>query len=229
MLATLAAPVLSDVRRACIDIPLRIESLPGSGVFAKLKPEFLEAMTLMMSENFSPTEAVKAVHIVDTVIWKQTCHLPLRLDKLYINPLQLLKKMVKDYTSRNENDLANQILHIVNETVVSLNEVPSETAKKIMKLRETVSECTSKQRSDMGNTLPDVTCVRKNHNLISVYCEGKVADEILEHQAFIIPDGTSRQGVGDLVGAVVKVSSHITALKCLRISKGDRENWAKAI
>ena len=81
----------------------------------------------------------------------------------------------------------------------------------------------------MGNTLPDVTCVRKNHNLISVYCEGKVADEILEHQVFIIPDGTSIQGIGVLAGAVVKVSSHIRALKCLQIGKGDRENWAKAI
>ena len=81
----------------------------------------------------------------------------------------------------------------------------------------------------MGNTLPDVTCVRKNHNLISVYCEGKAADEILEHQAFIIPDGTSIQGIGVLAGAVVKVSSHIRALKCLQIGKGDRENWAKAI
>ena len=180
MLGTLAPPVLNDACRACIDIPLRIESLPGSGVFAKSKPEFLEAMTLMMSENFSPTEALKAVHIVDTVIWKQTCHLPLRFDKLYINSLQLLKKMVKDYTSMNENDLANQLLHdIVNETVVSLNEVPSETAKKIMKLRETVSECTSKRRSDMGNTLPDVTCVRKNHNLISVYCEGNIHSSYL--------------------------------------------------
>ena len=81
----------------------------------------------------------------------------------------------------------------------------------------------------MGNTLPDVTCVRKIHNLISLSCEGKVADEILKHQAFIIPDGTSRQGVVDLAGAVVKVSSHIRALKCLQISKGDCENWAKAI
>ena len=51
----------------------------------------------------------------------------------------------------------------------------------------------------------------------------------MEHQAFIIPDGTSRQGVGDLAGAAVKVSSHIRALKCLQIGKGDRENWAKAI
>ena len=51
----------------------------------------------------------------------------------------------------------------------------------------------------------------------------------MEHQAFIIPDGTSRQGVGDLADAAVKVSSHIRALKCLQIGKGDRENWAKAI
>ena len=53
----------------------------------------------------------------------------------------------------------------------------------------------------------------------------------MEHQAFIVPDGTSRQGVGvgDLAGAVVKVSLHIRALKCLLIGKGDRKNWAKAI
>ena len=49
----------------------------------------------MMSENFSATEALKAVHIVDTVICKQTRHSPLRLDKLYINSLQLLKKWIK--------------------------------------------------------------------------------------------------------------------------------------
>ena len=54
--------------------------------------------------------------------------------------------MDKDYTSRNENDLANQILHDIDvtETAVSLNKVPLETAEKILKLRETVSECTSK-------------------------------------------------------------------------------------
>ena len=64
---------------------------------------------------------------------------------------------------------------------------------------------------------------------VSFYCEGKVADEIFEHQAFIIPHGTSRQGVRDLASAVVMVSSHIRAPKCLQIGKGDRENWAKAI
>ena len=45
--------------------------------------------------------------------------------------------MDKDYTSRNENDLANQILHDIDvaETAVSLNEVPSKTVEKILKLR----------------------------------------------------------------------------------------------
>ena len=50
-------------------------------------------MTLMMPGNLSATEAVKAVHVVDTVIWEQIRHLPLRLGKLYLNSLQLLKKM----------------------------------------------------------------------------------------------------------------------------------------
>ena len=94
-----------------IVIPLRIESSPSSGVFGKIKPEYLEAMTLMMSENFSATEALKAAHIEDTVIWKQTLHLPLQLDKLYISSLDFLNKIYKDYRSRNGNDLANQILH----------------------------------------------------------------------------------------------------------------------
>ena len=62
-------------------------------------------MTLMMPENFSAMEALKAVHIVDTAIWKQIRHLPLRLEKLYINSLQLLKKMNKDYTSKKNMTL----------------------------------------------------------------------------------------------------------------------------
>ena len=59
--------------------------------------------------------------------------------------------MGKDYTSGNENDLVNQIFHDIDvtKTVVRINEVFSETAEKILKLRETVSECTSKRRSDI--------------------------------------------------------------------------------
>ena len=39
----------------------------------------------------------------------------------------------------------------------------------------------------------------------------------------------SRQGVGELAAAVVKVGTHIKALKSLQIKGSDRENWAKAI
>lgn len=155
-------------------------------VFAKIKPDYLEAMALMMSENFSAMEALKAVHIVDTVIWKQTRHLPLRLDKLYVNSLRLLKKMDKNFTSRNQNDnITNEIIDnmidVAETDSVAVNEVPSETAEKIRKLN--VSECKSKRRNEIANTLPDVTSVRSTHNLISVYCEGKIADEVLENQA----------------------------------------------
>ena len=42
-------------------------------------------------------------------------------------------------------------------------------------------------------------------------------------------NGKSRKDVGDIAGTVVKLSSHIRALKRLQIGKGDRENWAKTI
>ena len=48
-----------------------------------------------MSENFSATDALKEFHTVDTVVWKQTPNLPVPLDKLYINSLQLLKRWIK--------------------------------------------------------------------------------------------------------------------------------------
>ena len=100
---------------------------------------------------------------------------------------------------------------------------------KIDELRKVVEEEKSKRKADFGNTLPDTRCVRENHNLISVYCEKMIAEEILEKKAFIIPDGTSRQGVGDIAASVVKVGTKFRALKCVHIGKGDRDNRAKAV
>ena len=57
--------------------------------------------------------------------------------------------MDKDYTPRNENNnLTNEILDNtidVVETNASVNELPSDTTEKIMKLKETVAECTSNE------------------------------------------------------------------------------------
>ena len=84
------------------NVPLRLERISGSKVYANVEPRYLEAMALLMSENFSASEAVKAVHIVDTVIWGQVRHLPLRLEKHYMNSFHLLKKLEKQH-SLNEN------------------------------------------------------------------------------------------------------------------------------
>ena len=48
-----------------------------------VEPTYLDAMSLLMSENLSVPEAIKAVYIVDTKIWEHTRHLPLELDKQY--------------------------------------------------------------------------------------------------------------------------------------------------
>ena len=44
-----------------------------------------------------------------------------------------------------------------------------------------------------------------------------------------MPDGTSRQGVGEIAATVTKVGDKIRALKAVPITKGTGENWASAI
>ena len=44
-----------------------------------------------------------------------------------------------------------------------------------------------------------------------------------------MPDGTSRQGVGEIAATAAKVEDKIRALKSIPITKGPRENWASAV
>ena len=44
-----------------------------------------------------------------------------------------------------------------------------------------------------------------------------------------MPDGTSRQGVGEIAAVYAKIGDKIRALRCLQLAKGDRKNWATAI
>ena len=44
--------------------PVRIEWIEGSGVYSKIDPKYLEAMSLIMAENKSVSEAIKVMHIV---------------------------------------------------------------------------------------------------------------------------------------------------------------------
>ena len=74
----------------CGDVPVHVENTRGKHG-ALVEPRYLEAMSLLMSENMSAPEAIKAVYIVDTKIWGQTRHLPLELDKQYTKSPSKLK------------------------------------------------------------------------------------------------------------------------------------------
>ena len=64
---------------------------------------------------------------------------------------------------------------------------------------------------------------------MAVYCDGRVADQLVSKKGFILPDGTSRQGVGEVAAAVIKVCEKFRALKTVKITKGTTSNWADAV
>ena len=77
--------------------------------------------------------------------------------------------------------------------------------------------------------MPVPAAVRRNHNLMAVYCEGQIANKLIAKTGYIMPDGTSRQGVGEIAVTVTKVGDKIRALKSVPITKGTRENWASTV
>ena len=66
-------------------VPVRVTTSNYERSSTLIEPHYLEAVALLMSDNLSASEAVRAVHTIDTIIWGQKRHLPLRLDKSYMN------------------------------------------------------------------------------------------------------------------------------------------------
>ena len=65
---------------------------------------------------------------------------------------------------------------------------------------------------------------------MSVFVEGRIAEEMLQNEGtFIIPDGTTRNKVGELAAMLVKVGNKMRAVKAQQIGKGDRVTWADTI
>ena len=172
-------------------------------------------MSLLMSDNLRATEAIKVVHTVDTVIWKQKRHLPLELDKAYTNTYAKVKKLTSQRTDSLETILEepaedDQLNLLEKEQgIEQLGETSSqmsdEVLKKVTKLNEVMKEKIEVRQKEKLYTLPEPKCVRQNHNLLAVHCEAKVAEEILDKKCFLMPDGTYRQGVWDIAASVVKV------------------------
>ena len=225
------------------EVPVRIKSTKSeSGTL--IEPRYLEAMSQLMSENMSASEAIKAVHIIDTKVWGQTRHLPLELDKQYTKSLSKLKKLQghadaaltfiletsPDSIVTDITDCSQPAL-VICEQHKEMTEVTSEIQPnaEIGKLKRIVEEKIKIRRKDPNNTLPVPASVRRNHNLMAVYCEGQIANELIQKTGYLMPDSTSRQGVGEIAATVTKVGDKIRALKAVPITKGTRENWASAI
>ena len=134
-----------------------------------VEPRYLEAMSLLMSDNMSASEAIKAVYIVDTVIWNQTRHLPLEMDKDYVNLMEKLKKLE---TKKKESETLSSILDqpAQNETFEPLDELTlmseSGVETEIKNLKSVVEEKINIRQVEKEYTLPSRKCVRQNHNLI---------------------------------------------------------------
>lgn len=58
------------------------------------------------------------------------------------------------------------------------------------------------KKKKLNKHCPEPKCVHQNYNLLAVHSESRVAEEVLKSNSFIMPDGTSRQGVGDIAGSV---------------------------
>lgn len=67
--------------------------------------------------------------------------------------------------------------------------------------------------------MPTPAAVRRNHALLAVYIESQIASELLTKTGFLMPDGTSKQGVGDIATTVNKDGDKIRALKAVPIKK----------
>ena len=58
-----------------------------------VEPPHLEALSLMMAKNLSASEAIRAVYIWVTIVWRQKRHLPLCQDKGYMKARKKLKRL----------------------------------------------------------------------------------------------------------------------------------------
>ena len=61
----------------------------------------------------------------------------------------------------------------------------------VQKLKLILDKKIKIRQAEKSYMLPEPKCVRHNHNLLAVHCEGKVAEEILDKKCFSMPDGTT--------------------------------------
>ena len=82
-----------------------------------------------------------------------------------------------------------------------------------------------KRTDKASSVLPPLKCVRGSHKLFTVYCEGRVTEELWEIKIVVlISDGTAIKSIGQIAASNLKSGDRMGALKSAKIVKGDRNN-----
>ena len=192
-------------------------------------PKYLQAIGIMMSDGLSAPSAIRACFTLDTIVHGQDRFLPLNIDKEYKAAYSKLKKLQKQQNSRD--DVSNDIVvELESDEECSINEYNLTPKTHIDKLKSIVEKRKEDAKKNSRNTLPDPYTARRNHYLMSVFVEGKIAEEMSQSEgSFIIPDGTTRNKVGELAAMLIKVGDNMRAVKAQQLGKGDRVTWADTI
>ena len=124
-----------------------------------------------MAENLSASDAICAVFIIDTVVWNQIRYLFLDLDKVNTKSLTSLRRLQEqEHAQLIPDDHAD-----IDDTAFDVTYSKSEISKLLSILKDKLQV----RKNNPSYTLPTARCVRHNQHLLAVYCESKIADELL--------------------------------------------------
>ena len=183
-----------------------------------------------MSDALSAPQAIKATYTIDTIVHRQDRFLPLQMDREYQAAYSKLKKLQKQQDSRTELEGDIVIELDSDEECASIEGDVVSSKTQVEKLKSLVESKKKKAKDNSTNTLPDPHTARRNHHPMSVFVEGRIAEEMLQNEgSFIIPDGTTRNKVGEIAAMLIKVGNKMRAVKAQQIGKGDRVTWADTI
>ena len=193
-------------------------------------PKYLQAIGIMMSDALSAPQAIRATYTIDTIVHGQDRFLPLQMDREYQAAYSKLKKLQKQQDSRTELE-GDIVIELDSDEECASNEGDAVSSKtQVEKLKSLVESRKKRAKDNSMNTLPDPHTARRNHHLMSVFVEGRIAEEMLQNEgSFIIPDGTTRNKVGEIAAMLIKVGNKMRAVKAQQIGKGDRVTWADTI
>ena len=167
--------------------------------------------------------AIEVTQIVANRIFGQNWLLPLSMDKDHLRDVQLLKRAKK---GDHLNEGSQEDIEI--ETEAETVEPVEEERAKSVDLKEVEDRVSSRKKEDKFR-LPSMTAVRNARQLISIATEQKIAEEMLQKECAIIPDGTGRKIIGKVGGAMLQVGGKMRALPFQIMGNETWENWAKFI